>query len=190
MEYWSLWKLVLVCVGVAVKRTIYQRKVDVDMLNAVKSVLADVSSVSPSLWWSANVRNVTQHTLYGLQHIHISLTLINCTFVYQVWLSAGTVSYVTRVWFNKHNKKNTSEEQEVWLSSLTWLHFIFLFKFDSCSWNHGNKVENSVSIAYYCSFSSRRRVLKCDVISFANCSIYTADVRTCAKFQIASIHDS
>ena len=30
------------------KRTMYQRKVDVDMLNAVKSVLADVSSVSPS----------------------------------------------------------------------------------------------------------------------------------------------
>ena len=27
--------------------TMYQRKVDVDMLNAVKSVLADVSSVSP-----------------------------------------------------------------------------------------------------------------------------------------------
>ena len=26
----------------------YQRKVDVDMLNAVKSVLADISSVSPS----------------------------------------------------------------------------------------------------------------------------------------------
>ena len=40
--------LVLVCVGVAVKHTMYQRKVDVDMLNAVKSVLADVSSVSPS----------------------------------------------------------------------------------------------------------------------------------------------
>ena len=31
-----------------VKRTIYQCKVDVDMLNAEKSVLADVSSVSPS----------------------------------------------------------------------------------------------------------------------------------------------
>ena len=31
-----------------VKRTMYQRKVDVDMLNAVKNVLADVSSVSPS----------------------------------------------------------------------------------------------------------------------------------------------
>ena len=28
--------------------TMYQRKVDVDMLNAVNSVLADVSSVSPS----------------------------------------------------------------------------------------------------------------------------------------------
>ena len=27
----------------------YQRKVDVDMLNAVNSVMADVSSVSPSL---------------------------------------------------------------------------------------------------------------------------------------------
>ena len=31
----------------AVKRIVYQRKVDVDMLNAVKSMLADVSSVSP-----------------------------------------------------------------------------------------------------------------------------------------------
>ena len=48
MEYWYLWELVLVYVGVAVKRTMYQHKVDVDMLNAVKSVLADVSSVSPS----------------------------------------------------------------------------------------------------------------------------------------------
>ena len=38
----------MVCVGVAVKRTMYQREVDVDMLNVVKSVLADVSSVSPS----------------------------------------------------------------------------------------------------------------------------------------------
>ena len=37
------------CVGVAVKRRMYQLKVDVDMLNAVKSVLADVSpSVSPT----------------------------------------------------------------------------------------------------------------------------------------------
>ena len=39
-----MWELVLVCVGVVVKRTMYQRKVDVDMLNDVKSVLADVSS--------------------------------------------------------------------------------------------------------------------------------------------------
>ena len=39
----------LVCVGVAVKRTaMYQREVHVDMLNAIKSLLADVSSVSPS----------------------------------------------------------------------------------------------------------------------------------------------
>ena len=48
MEYQSLRELVLVCVGVVIKRTMYQRKVDADMLNAVKSMLADVSSVSPS----------------------------------------------------------------------------------------------------------------------------------------------
>ena len=35
-------------VGVAVKRKIYGRKVDVDMLKAIKSVLADVSIFSPS----------------------------------------------------------------------------------------------------------------------------------------------
>ena len=46
----------------AVKRTMYQCKVDVDMLNAVKSVLADVSSVNPSS-----------------EHIYINLTLIHCT---------------------------------------------------------------------------------------------------------------
>ena len=34
--------------GILVPVRTYQRKVDVDMLNAVKSVLADVSSVSPS----------------------------------------------------------------------------------------------------------------------------------------------
>ena len=49
----------------------YQHKVDVDMLNAVKSMLADVSSVSPS----SEQRNVSQHTLYGVQHIHIVLFL-------------------------------------------------------------------------------------------------------------------
>ena len=32
----------------SLKHTMYQRKVDVDMLDAVKSVLSDVSSVSPS----------------------------------------------------------------------------------------------------------------------------------------------
>ena len=32
----------------AVKHALYQHKVDVDMLNAVKGVLADISSISPS----------------------------------------------------------------------------------------------------------------------------------------------
>ena len=43
---------VLVYIGVTLKRRMYQCKADVDMLNAVKSMLADVSSVSPSseLW--------------------------------------------------------------------------------------------------------------------------------------------
>ena len=69
------------------KRTMYERKVNVDMLNAVKSVLADVSSVSPSseplletLETSANARNVSQHTLYGVQRIHINFTFIHRTF--------------------------------------------------------------------------------------------------------------
>ena len=42
------------CRQLVVNNTMYQRKVDVDMLNAVKSVLADVSSVSPSSEMSAN----------------------------------------------------------------------------------------------------------------------------------------
>ena len=38
-----------VCTSVwTAKRRMYQRDVDVDMLNAVKNLLADVSSVSPS----------------------------------------------------------------------------------------------------------------------------------------------
>ena len=33
------------------------------------------------LWRRANAWNVSQHTLYGVQHIHIdNITLINCTF--------------------------------------------------------------------------------------------------------------
>ena len=57
----------------------YQRKVDVDMLNAVKSFLADVSSISPSSEQRrlrAKARNISQQTLYGVQHIHINLTLV------------------------------------------------------------------------------------------------------------------
>ena len=69
---------------ITVKRTMYQRKVDVDMLNAVKSVLANVLSISPlsEQRRRANTRNVSQHTIYGIQHIHINLTLINSTFYF------------------------------------------------------------------------------------------------------------
>ena len=60
--------------GSVVKRTMYQHKVDVDMLNAVKSVLADVSSVSPSSEQNGrdNARNVSQHTLYTAFRISTS----------------------------------------------------------------------------------------------------------------------
>ena len=73
MEYWSLWELVLV--GVVVKRTMYQRKVDVDMLNAVKSVLADVSSVSPlseqRALCSDEGLTLSQHTLRRSAYPHL-----------------------------------------------------------------------------------------------------------------------
>ena len=71
MNLVKIQKLVLVCVGAAVKRTMYQRKVDVDMLNAVKSVLADVSSVR--LCSNEGLTLETSDTLYGVQHIHINL---------------------------------------------------------------------------------------------------------------------
>ena len=45
----------------------YQRTVDVDVLNAVKSVLANISSFSPS-------------SEQRVQHIHINLMLIHSTF--------------------------------------------------------------------------------------------------------------
>ena len=65
----------------------YQREVDADMLNTVNSLLADVSSVNPrqkptlcSDEGLLNARNVSQQTPYGVQHIHINLTLIHSTF--------------------------------------------------------------------------------------------------------------
>ena len=37
------------------------------------------------LWRRANARNVSQHTLYSVQHIHINLTLIHCTIYQSGW---------------------------------------------------------------------------------------------------------
>ena len=54
------------------RQRLYQRKVDVDTLNAAQNVLADVSSVSPS-------SNVSQHILDGV-HIHINFSLIQYMF--------------------------------------------------------------------------------------------------------------
>ena len=72
MEYYSLWELVLVCIGMAVKRTMYQ----------CEYMLADIFSISPLseqrafcliiflLWWRANARNVSQHTLWHSAYPH------------------------------------------------------------------------------------------------------------------------
>ena len=57
--------------GVAVKRTMYQRtKVNVDMLNAVKSALADVSSVSPSSGLSSRSKRQPTHSLGVVTQAH------------------------------------------------------------------------------------------------------------------------
>ena len=60
----------------------YQREVDIDMSNTIKSLLADVLSVSPSSEQrlTANTRNVSQQTLYAVQHISINLALIHSSF--------------------------------------------------------------------------------------------------------------
>ena len=49
----------------AVKRTLYQRKVDVDMLNAVKSIRADVSSASPSSEQSNSTKTNSNRSIRG-----------------------------------------------------------------------------------------------------------------------------
>ena len=66
-------------------RTMYQRKVDVDMLDTIKSVLADISSISPPSEQSlcsdeGPTLETSANTLYGVQHIHMNLTLIHCAF--------------------------------------------------------------------------------------------------------------
>ena len=63
------------------------------MLNAVKSMMADVSSVSPSepALTKANAQNVSQPTLYDIQHIHINLTLIHCKLQLSRLFYGGTV---------------------------------------------------------------------------------------------------
>ena len=62
----------------------YQCEVDVEMLNAVKSVLADVSSVSPSSE-QLSLETLRANILFTLlQHIHINLTLIRSTLYHHV----------------------------------------------------------------------------------------------------------
>ena len=60
-----------------VKRTMYQRKVDVDMLNAIKSVLADVSSVSASSGHSIALWTVMRTSVNLTQYIFLMFCRIS-----------------------------------------------------------------------------------------------------------------
>ena len=91
--YWSLLELVLVCVSVVVKHTMYQCKVDVDMLNAVKSVLADLWSISPS----SEQRGLTVETSATVFSISTSTWL--CWYLYvklmsSIWCHFSTKRFV------------------------------------------------------------------------------------------------
>ena len=59
--------VVLDCIGVTVSNNrLYQQKVDVDMLNTIKNVLADISTISP-----LSLRHCSdegQHSKYQLTH--------------------------------------------------------------------------------------------------------------------------
>ena len=79
----------MVCVSVMVKRTMYQCKVNVDMLYAVKSVLP-VLSVSPL---SELMLEMSANTLFTVLSISISVfvCLFVCLFVCKCLPSAVTV---------------------------------------------------------------------------------------------------
>ena len=74
----------MVCVGVAVKRTMYQRKVDVDMLNAVKSVLANARNVSQHIVFlprSAYPHQPYVDTLYAFTYIDFQMYSKHCPWI-------------------------------------------------------------------------------------------------------------
>ena len=52
----------------------------------------------------ANARNVSQHTLWGVQHIHINLTLIHCMLSFANFSPRyipGLIIYVGSPWFSR-----------------------------------------------------------------------------------------
>ena len=64
------------------------------------------------LWRRANARNVSQHTLYGVQHIHINLTLIHCSLLRTVHrINCGVLPYYCSPFpkrdESKHSKSKT-----------------------------------------------------------------------------------
>ena len=70
-----------------VKRRMYQRKLDVEMLNAVKSVLADVSSISPPLRRSAYPHQPYVDTLYALSIPFAVILVLLLNYIYCLFKS-------------------------------------------------------------------------------------------------------
>ena len=116
--YWSL------------KHTMYQRKVDVDMLNAVKSMLADVSSVSPS---SELMLETSTNTLFTAFSISTS-TL--------EWYIVGFTATSTQT-KTSENKQTYSKERRVVLKvephwvAFEWFNIIVWSISHSAVWNTG-----------------------------------------------------
>ena len=96
----------------AVKRTMYQHKVDVDMLNAVKSVLADVSSVSPSSELRQPTHSLRRSAYPHQLYVDTLIALITLPASCQPHLIPRTTRKVTR---------QQPENQSVYLSRISGL---------------------------------------------------------------------
>ena len=113
--------------GIIVKSVMYQSKVDVDMLNTVKSLLADVSSVSTSeqkincssrsfkLWrsmigWLHNEFYVAKNKPYLLQLLHsIALVL--------TWMWVVQLKFVIRTPWLLCTKLQIGKESKPWFKN-------------------------------------------------------------------------
>ena len=89
----KLWEVWLSTIASLLKRTMYQRKVDVDMLNAGKSVLADLLSVSPS---SAKNKGLTVET--SANTLFMAFSISTSTLCWYIVCSTNIVVVKNTLW--------------------------------------------------------------------------------------------